>query len=198
MDTTPDPASDHGLDLAKARLRARLRAGRRALALSCPQAPHDAAHLAPVRTWAGFGVVAGYVAMGSELDPAPLLARLAAAGARIVLPVVTSPGAPLIFRDAVAPAGLVPDAVGALAPPISAPQAVPRVVITPLLAFDARGGRLGQGGGHYDRTLAALRARGPVTAVGLAYADQQVERVPAGPLDQRMDAILTERGYRRI
>ena len=72
----------------------------------------------------------------------------------------------------------------------------PDLIIAPLLAFDRAGGRLGQGGGHYDRTIAALRARGPLFVIGLAYAGQEIEAVPRmKPHDQRLDAILTEIGY---
>ncbi len=69
------------------------------------------------------------------------------------------------------------------------------MVIAPLLAFDRGGGRLGQGGGHYDRTLEALRVQGRVFVVGLAYAGQEVAEVPSEPHDQKLDAILTETGY---
>ena len=69
------------------------------------------------------------------------------------------------------------------------------MVIAPLLAFDRGGGRLGQGGGHYDRTLEALRVQGRVFVVGLAYAGQEVAEVPSQPHDQKLDAILTETGY---
>jgi 5-formyltetrahydrofolate cyclo-ligase len=68
-------------------------------------------------------------------------------------------------------------------------------VICPLLAFDRRGGRLGQGGGFYDRTLANLRACKPVFALGLAYAGQEVDGLLIEPHDERLDAILTEKGY---
>ena len=65
----------------------------------------------------------------------------------------------------------------------------------PLLAFDRTGGRLGQGAGCYDRTIAALRAMGAVRVIGLAYAGQEVVRVPVGVHDQRLDGILTDTGY---
>jgi len=71
-------------------------------------------------------------------------------------------------------------------------------VICPLLAFDKAGGRLGQGGGHYDRTIEALRARGPVFVLGLAYAGQEVEALALEPHDQRLDAILTENEYTEV
>ena len=87
---------------------------------------------------------------------------------------------------------LKPDAFGMLSPTADADLVTPVLVLTPLLAFDRRGGRLGQGGGHYDRIFAALKPRG-VTAVGLAFAAQEVERVPSGPLDARMDWVVTER-----
>jgi 5-formyltetrahydrofolate cyclo-ligase len=72
------------------------------------------------------------------------------------------------------------------------------VVFAPLLAFDRRGGRLGQGGGHYDRTLANLRRMKSVLVIGLAYAGQELHEIPMEPHDQRLDAILTETGYQEF
>lgn len=176
-------------------MRRQLRARRLELAPRRAEASEAAAALAPVALWRRFDIVAGYAPLDDEIDPDPLLRRLAAAGVRIVLPVVIARDAPLIFREARAQGELVPDAVGILAPPPTAPEAVPGLIIVPLLAFDRLGGRLGQGGGYYDRTLKALRARGPVTAVGLAFAGQEVEVAPRGPLDEALDGILTEMHY---
>ncbi len=74
-------------------------------------------------------------------------------------------------------------------------QAEPDLLLVPLLAFDRFGGRLGYGAGHYDRTLEHLRAKKPIIAVGLAFADQEIERVPMHDHDQRLDAVLTEREF---
>jgi 5-formyltetrahydrofolate cyclo-ligase len=63
-----------------------------------------------------------------------------------------------------------------------------------MLAFDARGYRLGYGGGFYDRTLEMLRARRPTLAVGFAFAAQEVDEVPIDPFDQQLDAVVTEEG----
>lgn len=166
-----------------------------ALAASREAASVIAADLAPLDRWAGRKVASAFAAMPLEIDPAPLIARLASRGMRIALPVVVARGEALIFREAVAAPLLVPDAAGIPAPPGSAAELIPDLVIAPLLAFDRAGGRLGQGGGYYDRTLAALRAAGPVTVIGLAFADQEVARAPMEALDQRLDGILTERGY---
>ena len=78
--------------------------------------------------------------------------------------------------------------------PQSGDVVVPDLLLVPLLAFDSRGYRLGYGGGFYDRTLADLRAAGPVRTLGLAYAAQEVPVVPSGDHDIRLDAIATERG----
>ncbi|MDP8916491.1 MAG: 5-formyltetrahydrofolate cyclo-ligase, partial [Pseudomonadota bacterium] len=91
---------------------------------------------------------------------------------------------------------LAPDALRVLAPGKRAPFVTPDLVVTPLLAFDAAGGRLGQGGGYYDRTLAELRGRGQVFVLGLAWAGQEVARLPAETHDQPLDAVLTERELR--
>jgi 5-formyltetrahydrofolate cyclo-ligase len=74
------------------------------------------------------------------------------------------------------------------------PKLEPDVLLVPLLAFDRQGWRLGYGGGFYDRTLAELRGRKAVTAVGLGYDQQQVDAVPHLAYDQRLDWVLTPSG----
>lgn len=179
----------------KTKLRTVLRRRRRALAAASPDAAMQAAALAPIERLAPLAWFAAYHAIGSELDPAPLAARLVAAGGRLAMPVTLGADQPLIFRAQRAGDLPLADAFGAPSPPPEAPQVRPDLVICPLLAFDRRGGRLGQGGGHYDRTLEALRAAGPVFVLGLAYAGQEVEALDIEPHDQRLDAILTENGY---
>lgn len=179
----------------KIALRATMRERRRGLSAADPGAAERAAALFPIGSLTRFTVVAGYHSVGVELDPAPLLRRLVSAGAKLVLPAAVDRDAPLIFRAADAPERFVPDALGIPSPPASARQMTPDLVIVPVVAFDRRGARLGQGAGCYDRTLEALRAAGAVFALGLAYAGQEVAEVPAEPHDQRLDAILTENGY---
>jgi 5-formyltetrahydrofolate cyclo-ligase len=79
-------------------------------------------------------------------------------------------------------------------PAEAAPVVEPDVLLVPLLAFDRGGHRLGYGGGYYDRTLRALRSRRPVTAVGLAFAEQEVDAVPHLDYDERLDWVLTPLG----
>jgi 5-formyltetrahydrofolate cyclo-ligase len=141
--------------------------------------------------------VAGYLPMGAELDPGPLLRRLAGEGVVTLLPVVTTRGGGMCFRETADPRDYIGDAAGILAPPPHAPEATPDIILAPLVAFDRFGGRLGQGGGYYDRTLAALRAGPGALAVGLGFAVQEIDEVPYEPHDQFLDAICTEIGYRR-
>ncbi len=138
-------------------------------------------------------MVASYIAQGSELDPGPLSKALVADGWTLCLPRATDRGRPLVFH--VAEGAFTPDAFGIPAPGPTSPRLTPDLVIVPLLAFDRAGGRLGQGVGCYDRTLAALRASGPVRVIGLAYAGQEVPRVPIDEYDQRLDGILTDTGF---
>ncbi len=136
--------------------------------------------------------VAGYWPMGEEIDVRPLLTALAGLGYLCLLPVVVAPRLPLIFR-LWSPGDALEEGVFATRhPPAIRPPLSPRVVLVPLLAFDRSGYRLGYGGGFYDRTLAALRSYGGVTAVGVAYADQEVDSVPHAAHDQRLDWIVTE------
>ncbi|MET0273010.1 MAG: 5-formyltetrahydrofolate cyclo-ligase [Phenylobacterium sp.] len=179
----------------KSELRARLRGLRRSLAAGRPDAGRQAAELLPLERLPTFAVVSGYQPMGSEIDPRPLMLRLARAGARTALPVAIHRDEALAFRAWAPGEPLEPDAFGIPAPPASAPLMTPDLVIAPLLAFDARGNRLGQGAGHYDRTLANLRRLGAVFVLGLAYAGQEVAELPAEAHDEGLDAILTETAY---
>lgn len=181
--------------VSKTALRKRLRALRTDLARACPDAAQRAAAHAPLNRLPAFASFAGYYALGAELNPSPLIRRLAGLGALFGMPVCEGPDRPLIFREWDDRDRPVPDAMGIPAPPPHARVIHPDLVITPLLAFDRKGGRLGQGGGHYDRTIVLLRAAKPVFVLGLAYAGQEVEALDMEPHDQPLDAILTETGY---
>lgn len=141
-------------------------------------------------------VVAGYVAIDDEADPAPLLGILAQHGCRIALPCVTAPGVPLTFRSWAPGEPLTPGAYK-IPEPRGGDELVPDFVLMPLLAFSSDGHRLGYGGGYYDRTLAALRPQNPqILAIGLAFAAQEVTHLPVEPNDQPLDWVVTERGAR--
>ena len=147
--------------------------------------------------WRPGAVVAGYWPMGAEMDVRPLLGALAGAGWRCALPVVTARDKPLEFRTWSPGDRLVPGGFGTSVPSLDRPSAAPSLLLVPLLAFDARGFRLGYGGGYYDRTIAAMRADGDaVLAIGIAYAQQEMEAVPVEEFDQRLDGVATEHGYR--
>ena len=182
----------------KAELRTAMRVRRRILAHDRPDAAaRAAAHLVAADLPAP-RVAATYHPMGAELDPGPLGARLGESGAALALPAVLAADAPLAFRLFADGAPLTRDASGAPAPAADALEVTPDLVLVPLLAFDRTGARLGQGGGWYDRTLRALRGRGTVFALGLAYAGQEVDALPTEAHDQRLDAVLTEAGLVRF
>ena len=138
-------------------------------------------------------IVSGYSPMKSEFNPVPLMRRLADAGAGLALPVVAGRGKPLIMRAWSFGAPLTAGVWGIREPGPDAPGVDPDILLVPLAAFDRRGHRIGYGAGYYDLTIAGLRARKPVTAVGLAFAAQEIEAVPITPRDARLDLVLTER-----
>ncbi len=175
-----------------------MRRRRLELAVASPLAASRAAELAPLDRLPAFAVVSGYRPVGGEMDPEPLLERFARAGARIALPATVGRDAPLQFRCADGGGDLVPDALGIPSPGELAARLVPVLVVAPVLAFDSTGARLGQGVGLFDRTVAQLRAAGTVFVLGLAYAGQEVDSLPVEAHDQRLDAILTEGGYREF
>jgi len=135
-------------------------------------------------------VLGCFAACPGEPDPTPLAEAARAAGWRLAFPRVAGPDRPLAFHLARA-ADLVPGFRGIAEPPADLPRADPAVLLVPFLAADAAGHRLGQGGGHYDRTLAALRARGPVLAIGLGWDVQLVPALEPAPWDAPLDAIAT-------
>jgi 5-formyltetrahydrofolate cyclo-ligase len=149
-----------------------------------------AAHLAAVLAPHAGAVLAGYLPMRSEIDPRP---AMAAHRGPVCVPVVAGRGRPLAFRAWSPGAALVPGTFGAPVPE-EGDWLTPAVLIVPLLAFDRAGYRLGYGGGFYDRTLAALRAAGPVAAIGFAFAAQEVPAVPREPTDAPLDLVVTETG----
>ena len=137
-------------------------------------------------------VVAGYSPIRGEVDPAPLMQRLVAEGARLSLPVITARGQGLRFRTWSADDRLMRGALGILEPSPGAAEITPEIVLVPLAAFDKLGHRIGYGAGHYDRTLVQLRKSRPITAIGLAFGVQEVEAVPALEHDVALDYVLTE------
>ena len=139
-------------------------------------------------------VVAGYFPIRSEIDPRPLMRRLATAGVRLALPVVGDDRVTMVFRVWHEGDALEPASFGLSVPPARAGEVEPDVLLMPLAAFDGAGHRIGYGKGHYDRALDRLESRRPRLKIGLAFACQRVDGVPAEAHDRRLDLILTETG----
>ena len=188
---------DEQIEEAKAALRIRARAQRTAIG---PTVKAEAAHAAAAHFFEGVTlapneIVALYWPIREELDCRPLMVRLMDAGWKLCLP-VTEGDAPLTMRLWEEGQPLYPSGFGTLAPIDSAPVVEPDVVLVPLLAFDARGTRLGYGKGYYDRTIAGM-ARRPLV-VGLAFSAQQLEGLPRDTHDVPLDAVVTEAGVIRF
>jgi len=129
----------------------------------------------------------------SEINPLPLMRKLAEAGASLALPVVAGRGKPLIMRSWKWGEPLVAGVWGIREPALQAPTLDPDILLVPLLAFDRVGHRIGYGAGYYDLTIAQLRAKKPIAAVGIAFAAQEIETVPTTDFDAPLDLVLTER-----
>ncbi|SLN22714.1 5-formyltetrahydrofolate cyclo-ligase [Pseudooctadecabacter jejudonensis] len=136
--------------------------------------------------------LAGYAQMRTEIDPTPAMEEAAAHGP-VGLPVIEAAATPLTFRAWTPGCAMIPGAFGAQIPK-EGDWITPEIVIVPLVAFSREGGRLGYGGGFYDRTLEGLRAVKPTLAIGFAYATQEMEDLPLEPTDQPLDLIVTEQG----
>jgi len=151
-----------------------------------------AARVFPIPIKTGM-IVSGYSPLKSEINPLPLLRKLATAGAQLALPVVAGRGKPLIMRSYAFGQVLDAGVWGIREPKDDVPEVEPDILIVPLAAFDRKGNRIGYGAGYYDMTINRLRQRKPAMAVGIAYAAQEVPEVPVTPRDARLDLVLTER-----
>jgi 5-formyltetrahydrofolate cyclo-ligase len=137
-------------------------------------------------------IVAGYAPIRGEIDPVPLMRRLAARGATLAMPAIAARNAALAFRRWKPGDALAPGEFGIPEPSATAVRVNPDIVLVPLAAFDRAGHRIGYGAGYYDRTLAQLREIKLIAAVGLAFSVQEVPQVPALSHDVRLDYVLTE------
>ena len=140
--------------------------------------------------------VSGYMPIRTEINPLPAMAEAAAHGL-VGVPVIEGAGMPLRFARWEPETEMVSGPFGALIP--SEPEFLePEILIVPLVAFDATGGRLGYGGGYYDRTLEKLRSKRATLAIGFAYEAQEADHLPLEPTDQMLDMIVTERRVRDL
>jgi 5-formyltetrahydrofolate cyclo-ligase len=138
-------------------------------------------------------VVSGYAPIRNEIDPTPLMLKLAEKGARLALPTVNARGQSLTFRAWAPHDRLMLGPLGIPEPSPAAAEIVPDIMLVPLAAFDRLGHRIGYGAGHYDYTFAHLRKAKPVIGIGLAFAAQEIKAVPALSHDVALDYVLTER-----
>lgn len=134
--------------------------------------------------------LAGYMPIRTEIDPLPAMAEAAAHGP-VGVPVIVGDGQPLQFASWQPGCIMLEGAFGARIPQ-EGKCMIPEILIVPLVAFDRQGGRLGYGGGFYDRTLEMLRAERPTLAIGFAYAAQEAQGLPLEPTDQPLDMLVTE------
>ncbi|MBU1175820.1 MAG: 5-formyltetrahydrofolate cyclo-ligase [Alphaproteobacteria bacterium] len=171
--------------------RARVASGDRAEA-----AKQAAEHFLSGVPFAKTDAIALYWPIRDEIDCKPLLLKLMEAGQTICLPVVVGSDASLVWRVWEPDAPLFESGFGTLAPGDLAPEAVPDIMVMPLLGFDRAGTRLGYGRGYYDRTIAAAPNR-PLL-VGYAFSAQELNEIPHAGHDVPLDLIVTEAGVRRF
>ncbi len=146
----------------------------------------------------GLGIYAAYMPIRSEISPLPLLRALEGMGIKTAMPITPAEGQPLSFHIWKIGDPLDNGPYSTQQPHANAPTTLPNVILAPLLAFDLAGWRLGYGGGFYDRTIADMSRQGhEVKVIGLAYDGQKLEKVPVGPYDMPLDAILCPSGLFR-
>ena len=179
---------------AKAALRRDALARRDALPADIRRAAGEAIAARPFPLTLSPGViVSGFMPMKSEINPIPLMRKLADAGAKLALPVIAGRGSPLIMRAWAFGEPLEARQWGIREPKAEAPEVVPDILLVPLLAFDRRGHRIGYGAGYYDMTIAALRRCKASPPGGPFLGGGKNRGAPISPRDARLDLVLTER-----
>jgi 5-formyltetrahydrofolate cyclo-ligase len=138
-------------------------------------------------------IISAYMPIRTEVSPIPTMERMVTRGRKICVPVIVGEGVPLEFHEWTPDTEMVAGAFGA-AIPKDGKRLIPDIVITPLLAFDPHGYRMGYGGGFYDRSFEQISAVKEVKAVGYAYSDQEVLLVPREATDFPLNAVITEKG----
>lgn len=194
MTPTAAPPSQEANNLAavKAELRSQMLAQRRELRqLESQSAEGLALQVAKVVKGGEGFVIAGYVAIGDELDPSASLRALEDSGASIVLPVAGGASEVLAFKAWRTGDALEKGRMSTYQPNAKADVLEPDVLLVPLVAFDRYGYRLGFGGGYYDRTLPELRGKKNIVAYGIGFDGQEVDEIPRDALDARLDGIIT-------
>ncbi|MGB0584903.1 MAG: 5-formyltetrahydrofolate cyclo-ligase [Candidatus Puniceispirillaceae bacterium] len=190
--------SKANLDPAKAKAACRMLAAQNRNHLAASRtdaAPMLAAHAERLIDRFGKGIYAAYFPIRSELSPLDLLSRLADLGCATALPMTLAEGQPLRFHRWAVGDWLDDGPYGTKQPLADQPLCRPDVILAPMLAFDSAGWRLGYGGGFYDRTLAVLRGVGHhLSVIGIAYDGQKLDKIPVGPYDMPLDAVLCPTG----
>jgi 5-formyltetrahydrofolate cyclo-ligase len=182
-----------GVQVEKERLRREAQARRDALPADTRKAAAETIAGRPFPLPIGPGtIVSGFMPLKSEISPLPLMQKLAEQGARLALPRIVGRGSPLSVRAWEFGGPLERGQWGIREPKADAPEVDPDVVLVPLLAFDRAGYRIGYGAGYYDMTIKRLRELKAMTAVGVAFAAQEVPEIPKTPRDERLDLVLTE------
>lgn len=195
----PDPSKVSDLSKLKEQIRSEALSRRDALSVEMRTQYSDEiaehfkdCHIAPN------GIVSAFLPIRSEVDLKPIISRLWTRKADVCLPYILSK-TEIEFREFLVATKLVGNGFGTLAPDDASQVRQPDVMLVPLSAFDAMGGRIGYGGGFYDRAIEKLKAQGKAqTLIGVAFSTQEVDLVPTGPHDVPLDFILTERGLREF
>jgi 5-formyltetrahydrofolate cyclo-ligase len=138
-------------------------------------------------------IVSGFMPMKTEINPLPLMRKLAGAGAKLALPAIAGRGKPLVMRAYAFGDEFARGQWGIREPKADRPEVFPDVMIVPLACFDRKGHRIGYGAGYYDMTIHRLRSMKKIVAIGLAFAVQEISAVPATERDEKLDLVLTER-----
>lgn len=151
----------------------------------------------PLQDFRG-AVFSGFWPIGSEIDLRPLMSALCEQGERVCLPVTGPKGTALSFRRWTPQSPIRKGRFETMEPDRMQDQIIPDFLFVPLLAFDMQGGRLGYGGGYYDRTLASLSKRSAIITCGVGFDAQERRNVPMSGHDVRLDCMLTPSGFKRL
>ena len=156
-------------------------------------------HLNGLINFKNYKIIASFISFKSEISTQFLNEFLLNNGKILCLPVIKNNSETLNFIEYNLKTKLVSGKFGIMQPSNLSKEFFPEIILTPCLAFDENGFRLGYGGGYYDKTFSYLKKiKHKFISIAVAFDDQKIDELVHDKYDQKIDYILTEKKLYKV
>jgi 5-formyltetrahydrofolate cyclo-ligase len=151
-------------------------------------------HLKDLINFKNYKIIASFISFKSEISTQFLNEFLLNNGKILCLPIIKNNSETLNFIEYNLKTKLVSGKFDIMQPSDLSKELLPEIILTPCLAFDENGFRLGYGGGYYDKTFSYLKKiKHKFISIAVAFDDQKIDELVHDKYDQKIDYILTEK-----